>query len=309
MPLQTTESDLKLLINNFTYKQNGDKYEIEYGHLIIDYFPKSEIYWKTFVTPITKRIEPSIANNSDSIRRRSNISDDLFDLCITHYSVFLNLAYAGNSISNKHLSYFENFYTHLGSVCDLAEEFITQLYFITLKCEEKETEILQRLSKSKFVDLAKDWFDKYYSTTFEHYLRKGKTAPFKILGRSNILEEYFAKAIQWKEYCKVASEIRTFRNVIVHNSQIGSHISPNGSIFVPKKSKIGEYKKLHQVFSVNQDRFKRDFIDRDLQMKEDFILLKTMLNNLWEFPIKHFNRLLYEEKNKLLMTKYNMLLI
>jgi hypothetical protein len=308
MTLQTTIKDLQTLTNSFSYSKNGDLHEITSGHLVVNNFPNCETFWKNFVTPITNRVVPGIINPNDRIRARTNISKDLVDLSIIHYSMFLNLTYASYCLSNKHPSYFENFYTHLGSVCDLAEEFITHLYFVSLECEEKETEVLQKLSKTKFLNLARDWYDKYYSSSFEHYLSKGKTAPFKIISRSNILEEYFAKAKEWKEYSKLALQIRTYRNVVVHNSQIGSHITPNG-IYVPKKSKIGDYKKWHQVFSVSQEKFGKDFIERDQQMKEDLTLLKTVLNSLWTIPLEHFNRLIYSDINIKLLTKFDISLI
>lgn len=304
MILKTDINSLKSKTNEFSYKSNGDYYEIQSGHLVTDSFPNSEIFWKLFITPMTNRVEPNITNHNDKIRARLNITTDIVDISIIHYSVFLNLIYASTCLSTKHLSYFENFYAHLGSVCDLAEEFVTNLYFVTLECEEKETEVLQKLSKTKYLKLAGDWYDNHYSNAFTHYLRKGKTAPFKILGRTNILDEYFESEKAWKDYCKLALQIRTYRNVIVHNTKIGSHITTQG-IFVPKKDKIGNYKKWHQVFDVKDDKFKKDFIDRDSQMAQDLIDLKNALNNLWFKPIKHFDRLVYSDINPILLKKYN----
>lgn len=295
---------LKSLANDFSYKSNGDYHEIQSGHLVTDLFPNSEIFWKSFITPITNRIEPNVTNHNDKIRARLNISTDIIDLSIIHYSVFLNLVYANKCLSIKHLSYFENFYTHLGSACDLAEEFITSLYFVTLECEEKETEVLQRLSKTKYLKLAGDWYDNHYSSAYTHYLSKGKTAPFKILGRTNILDEYFGSEKAWKDYSKLALQLRTYRNVIVHNTQIGSHITPQG-VFVPKKGRIVNYKKWHQVFAVEQDKFQRDFVERDTQMTQDLNDLKTALNNLWFKPIQHFDRLMYSDINQKILKKYN----
>ena len=304
MTLQTTILDLRTLTDSFTYQTDGDLHEIQRGHLITDLFPNSENFWKLFVTPITNRVHANILNHHEKIRARTTISKDLVDLSIIHYSVFLNLIYASNSLAIRHLSYFENFYTHLGSVCDLAEEFITQLYFIVLACEKKETEVLQSLSKTKFLELAKDWYDKHYLNSYKHYLSKGKVAPFNIIGRSNILDEFFEGAIEWKNYSKLALQIRTYRNIIVHNTQIGSHITNQG-VFVPKKNKIGDYKKWHQVFAVRQDKFLRDFIERDSQMQQDLIDLKSALNNLWTKPIQQFDRLMYIDKNVGLLKKYD----
>lgn len=304
MTLKIDIQKLKSLTNSFTYKSNGDQHEMQRGHLVTDLFSNSEYFWKLFITPITNRVDLSIINPNEQIRARKNISLDIEDLSIIHYSVFLNLIYAQNCLATKHLSYFENFYTHLGSVCDLTEEFIERLYFITLECEEKETEVLQRLSITKFLELAKEWYNKYYSSSYTHYLSKGKTAPVKLIGRSNILCEYFAKSKEWKDYSNLALQIRTYRNVIVHNTQIGSRITSQG-IFVPRKEEIGNYKKWHQVFAVSQDKFLKDFIERDTQMQQDLADLKVALNNLWLKPIQHFDRLLYVDQNPRLLKKYD----
>ncbi|THU39755.1 hypothetical protein FAM09_14790 [Niastella caeni] len=304
MPLQTTLQALSDLTKTFTYKTIGDKYETAYGDIVIDNFKNSELFWQRFVTPITKRIDSAVINPNDKIRPRQNISLDLQELSSIHYSVFLNLVYAGQCLTNKHFSYFENFYAHLGSACDLAEEFLTQLYFISLECEEKQTTVLEKLSKGKFLDIAKDWYDKYYASTYQHYLSKGKTAPIKLISRANILDEYFSKSKEWKEYSTTALQIRTYRNVVVHNTQIAS-IWEGNQVFVPKKTKIQNYKKWYQVFSVKQDRFPHDFIDRDQQMHNDFVELKEKLNALWEKPLKHFETLVFVDKNKKLLNKYD----
>ena len=146
MPLQTTSSDLEILTKSFTYKTFGDGYEMQYGDLVIDNFSNSEAFWQKFITPLTNRIDAFISNSNDKIKQRQSASLDVRDLSAIHYSVFMNLTYAVECLTKKQISYFENFYAHLGSVCDLAEEFLTQLYFISLYCEGKETEILQRLS-------------------------------------------------------------------------------------------------------------------------------------------------------------------
>jgi len=308
MTLKIKTNTLNSIISDFTYQKDGDHYEKKYGDMISSTFPNSESFWKSFITPMTNRVDYDIIRVEEKIRARKAISTDLIDISIIHYSVFLNLVYAENCLITKHLSYFENFYTHLGSICDLAEELITQIYFITLECESKETEILQRLSKTKYIELAKEWYDNHYTSAYAHYLSKGKTAPFKIIGRTNILDEYFGSCQKWKNYSKLALQIRTYRNVIVHNTQIGSHITAEGNL-VPKKNKIADYKKWYKVFDVKTDKLSKDFIERNTQMQQDIDDLKTTLNELWIKPIEHFNKLLYIEQNPSLLKKYDIEII
>jgi len=304
MTHQTTSQELLNLSKTFSYQNIGDGYEILFGDTVIDKFKNSEIFWQQFITPITKRIDLTVLDPNEKIKPRQNIGIDLQELSSFHYSVFLNLVYAGQCLEKKHFSYFENFYAHLGSVCDLAEEFLTQLYFMSLECEGKETVVLQKLSKIKFLDIAKEWYDNYYASSYQHYLSKGKTAPIKLISRANILDEYFGKSKEWKDYIKTALQIRTYRNVVVHNTQIAS-LQVNNQTYVPKKSKISDYKKWHQVFAVKPQRFQHDFIERDQQMLQDLTDLKEKLEIIWNKPIDHFKKLLYIDKNKKLLAKYD----
>ena len=125
-----------------------------------------------------------------------------------------------------------------------------------------------------------------------------------MISRTNILDEYFKKSTEWKAYFETALQIRTYRNVVVHNTQIAS-LHYNEQLFVPKRKKISDYKKWHQVFSVAPDRFQHDFVERNFQMQNDFEELKERLNLLWVKPLVHFHRLLYKEGNKKLLTKYD----
>lgn len=304
MTHQTTSQDLLNITKTFTYKNIGDGNEIKFGDTVINKFKNVEFFWQQFITPITKRVDLTLLDLNEKIKLRPNISLDLQELSSFHYSVFLNLVYAGQCLEKKHLSYFEDFYAHLGSVCDLAEEFLTQLYFMSLECEEKETVVLQKLTKNKFLDIAKEWYDNYYASSYEHYLSKGKTAPIKLISRANILDEYFGKSKEWKEYSKAALQIRTYRNVVVHNTQIAS-LQVNKQTYVPKKTKISDYKKWHQVFGVKPQRFHHDFIEKEQQMLQDFTDLKEKLDIIWNKPIEHFKKLLYIDKNKKLLAKYD----
>lgn len=305
MPIKLEATELENLIHNFRYSNFGDNNERTFGSAITERFPNSEFYWQRFVTPMTNRIDSTVTH--DKIGARKTVSIDIQELSRLNYSVFMNLVYANQCLHDKQLSYFENFYAHLGTVCDLSEEFITQLYIITLECEGLKTEVLQELSKEGFLKIAEKWYDDYYASSFEHYLKKGKTAPFKIIGRSNLLDEYFSNAKEWKEYKKFAQQIRTYRNVIVHNAIVGGRIVGT-DIYVPRIKNILKYKQWHQIFSITRPEVEKDFIERNTQMRENFITMNEKLNLLWQKPIEHFNRLLYIDRKPLLMQKYDLVL-
>ena len=102
MTLHTDINTIRTLTNGFTYKTDGDLHELRSGDLVTDLFPNSELFWKFFVTPITNRVDSSITNDNIKIRTRTNISTDVVDLSIIHYSVFLNLVYANVCLTTKH---------------------------------------------------------------------------------------------------------------------------------------------------------------------------------------------------------------
>ncbi|MHC1611272.1 MAG: hypothetical protein ACXQTW_06725 [Candidatus Methanospirareceae archaeon] len=170
-----------------------------------------------------------------------------------------------------------------------------------------KSEILQELKKEDFLKIAEKWYDDNYSKVYGDYLKKGKTVPIKLPSRQNILDEYFKDLGDWKEYKRYTQKIKEYRNIIVHDVQIGKIITIGGITLVPKKEKIQDYKKWSDVFAVQQDiqKLKNDFINMKEQMILDIGRLEIILNNLWAEPINDMKKLFFEDKNKILLDKYN----
>jgi hypothetical protein len=307
MTLKFQTDNLLEKINRFSFKENGDYNESEFGHLVTDIFTNNELFWKHFVTPMTKRVDDNVTLAIEKTYPRNGIDNAIKDLVTKHYSTFLNLTFAADCLKFNRASAFENFYTNLGSVCDLAEEFITQIYFLKLECLDTKSEVVQYLSKKKFLDIASKWYDDYYHSTYTHYFKKGKHTAPKLISRTNILDEYFNGNKAWKTFKTFSSAVRQYRNVIVHNSQIGSIIYEQKR-FVPKKEKIGNYKKWHEVFATNSDRFKHDFLPIEELMDTDFVTMKKYLNDIWAVPYSDLFTLFYTDRNKVLLDKYAIVL-
>jgi hypothetical protein len=90
-------------------------------------FPNCERFWQQVFIPITKRIErPSDA--SDRIARRESIAEELWGISYLNFSLFLQLAAAYDHLGMPVGSSFGDFYTHLGSACDLAEDFLLAVH-------------------------------------------------------------------------------------------------------------------------------------------------------------------------------------
>lgn len=299
---------LKAIIAATTFASGGEASEMQYGYLWADSFPNAEKFWRNFIVPFTNRVQPSIADPNQLIHVRAGTAAQLHDIGSFHYSIFYNFLLAQQALTTKHSSFFESFYTHLGSLCDSVEELLTKIYFLCLECNGTKSEVLEKLSREDFLALAGTWYDEHYPNVYEHYLRVGKPPPMRLPMRSSVLEEYFGKSAPWKNYKRLSQKIREYRNVIVHNYQIAFILFGNGVSYVPKKEKIRDYKKWNQVFAGAGDlaTFERDFIRRELQMERDLDEITGSLNALWEKPLADMEQLLFTDHNEKLLEKYDL---
>ena len=302
---------LEEIINLSSYKTNGSGTEKNVGYLLADLFPNSEVFWKKFIIPFTNRIDDSITDEAKSIESRDGVSVELYDIGSFHYTVFHNFLYAYAALYHKQrqTSYFENFYTHLSTICDCAEEFLVLIHRLLLECNQSESNLLQELSEDDFLEICKKWYTKNYSTLYELYLSKGKYKPISIPTRLSLIKEYFENSDAWQNYYTFSKVLKQYRNIIVHHYTIAFFIGDDGIHYVPKKEKIAEYKRWKDLDKAKNDPMKlqSDFISRDFQMSQDLSTLQSLLQDLWNKPIADMTKL-FQEKNQVLFKKYNIVL-
>jgi hypothetical protein len=308
--MQIELEKLQELIGQISYKTTGAITEKEYEHYLSKEFPNSEFFWKSFIVPFTNRVYPTLSSNQLFTSPRERVSPDLHEIGSFHYSIFLNLIYAHKIMETRHFSFFENFYMHLGSVCDLVEEFLIKIYLLILECRKIESTILEKLTKEQFLELAGKWYEKNYSNLHEQYYKNGRPNPIRLPNRSYVLNEYFGEMDSWAAYKSFSGEVRQYRNVIVHHYKIAGLQDAEGYIYVPLKSKISLYKKWLDVEEALKDSNKhKDFISQNTLMAEDIKEIKIILQNLWEKPIKDMDELLFIKKNETLLAKYDLLFV
>ena len=306
MPLTLNSFELKTYTETFNYSNFGDGYEVSYGHIVNSIFPNSEVFWKYFVTPMTNRIDNSVKDPKELIRPRNTVSLEIQDICAYHYSIFLNIVYADDCIKEKQMAFFENFYAHLATICDLTEELLLQLHFLIEYCNDKSPKLFTKLTEDDFLSLAKTYYSTKYDKDYEFYFSKGNITPTRLISASNILDEYFGKMQEWRDYKKTSNELKAYRNVVIHNRQLGTLSNPtNKEVFVPKRKEIGNYKSWHQVFRVTQAKFESDFTERKSQMLNDLTELAHRLSNLWQKPITDLMKLIYDDKNMKILALYD----
>jgi hypothetical protein len=255
---------------------------------------------------------PTSANSSElgGLDRRVGLAEDLWTIGFRHYSLFTQLIYASWHLRLPAPSSFANFYTHLGSACDLAEDFLLTAYLLILDCEEKPSPILQAMSKQEFLERAGRWYDKHYPKMYNNYHSKGKQAPLHFPPRQDIIREYLGTSPGWTNYQACAKPLREYRNVVVHDHEIGIIDTPLGSL-VPKKEKIQQYRTFFAIDRAKTDieKLNSDFILQQEQMIRDFAELQTCLNDLWLKPIEDLSTLLLKQHNPKLLAKYNLTIV
>lgn len=312
--MNITHTILDNLLRQASFQFNGDSYEQRFGHFVVPRFPNCELFWKLFVVPLTERIAGYPNALTTNIRPRQGVEAELENIANTNYTAFLNLVYAHIHLQTDMLSSLENFYAHLGSACDLVDTFLERWFFLLMKCRGDESEILQQLTREDFLELAGNWYDKNYLTLYEYYLSKGKARPISIPSRKNIIKELFKKYLKndklRKQYIQFSQSIKEFRNVVVHDVQVGRLNDKNGNIYIPRPQVIKNYKTWRQVFSVanNENIIKNDFRPKKQQMENDIIELETILNEMWSLIIQEFNSELYSPDRRILRDMYGLIL-
>ncbi len=280
------------------FANDGDYYEKSYWPLLKDRFPNCEDYWRHFVVPITKRMEANVTDQRQRTLPREHVSEDILDLASLHYSMFMHLVCGYDHVMSPRLSSFEDFYYHLAAACDLAEDFLLGTCLLALECTGGRAGVSQLAKREDSQKLAED----------RNEAPSGKTglAPTALPGRQSVLDEYFGGADDWREYKLHSRKVREYRDAIVRNIQIGRVIVAGDMVLVPRKEHIQDYSKWPNVFAAAEDpdRLQRHFIDMKEQMILDTETLEVMLNKLWHRPISDMKRLFFDDKNAVILGKY-----
>lgn len=300
------------IIHGATFEHDGDWLEQKNGHFLKRYFLNCETFWKTVVVPSTRRVEASVSPN-ERIKPREIVAEDIKALGATHYSMCSHLVFA-----HLHLEHieddacpcsFEDFYSHLGSVCDLSETVLLNFYLLKLECGALKSRVFEELEEHEFLDIARDWYKQRYADAYEHYCSKGKFLSIALPSKGILLDEYFdgsAHHKTYKEFKQQVNLLRVYRNVIVHHARIAKVHDGSGTL-VPKKEEVYRYKKWSQVVAALKDKKRfEDFVPMKEQMKSDIEDLEKILNKLWEKPLGEIRQLLVMERNKILLDKYKL---
>jgi hypothetical protein len=307
-PHQFTLKGLKALAAEVSFATSGDSVEQENGKLLGQTFPKCEEFWRYLVVPLTNRIHGEV-NPETTIQLRPGIGEKIERIAIWHYTLFFNLVQAHRHNEDysdiKRSCSFEDFYMHMGTALDLSEELCIAVHFLQTRCIGRESTSFQRSSREQFLEMAATWFDKKYENHYDRYLSKGKSMPiYWPFPKGNIAKEYLADSALWKEYDSVAKEIRNYRNSVAHNTQIGRRFR-DSALMIPKPDKLKQYDRWSEIAG-SKAAEAHDFVAIKDQMQSHLVSAEEVLNKIWTKFINDLCPLLYESRNDLILSEYNL---
>lgn len=306
-PPGTSLGDLRRMVEELHLATDGDGNERNFWPAINEHFPNYETFWRYVVVPTTKRIEQPVGTDGRH-ERRAGIAEDLWLITYINYSVFLNLVGAFEHLAQPLMLSLGNFYTHLASACDLAEEFLLRVHLLICECRGEPVPELAPDSKDEFLKKLDAWYEREYARAYEIYHRKGRDMLVRVGPREKLLCRYFERQdAAWKEYKRFSQPIREYRNKVVHDIQLAT-IRVGRINLMPRIEKIRNYAQPKDLQSAltQPDVIKRDFVVREEQMFSDFRTFKERLNALWEKPTADLRELLYEAGNPALLAKNNL---
>ncbi|PKP17383.1 MAG: hypothetical protein CVU05_15615 [Bacteroidetes bacterium HGW-Bacteroidetes-21] len=308
MSVTMTSDELLNCVNCLNYKKNGIGIENDFCEKITDDFPNSELFWKLFVTPMSNRIGSNI--NNDEPGARTEVDSDIKELSHIHFSVFYNLVQALKCLDKKDFEYFEYFYIRMGMVSSLSIALLYRVFLLVKDCN-KGKEFVQDIKLKKNVQgELSDWYNKEKKKISKNTSHRSRTFHISIYKESvyNNIKDYINDSNLYSKMSEVFEGFAKFRNPIIHDAiTMGLYI--DGEVYLPLKEKRKLYKKHDDFLNVDMAQNGKDFIVQKKLMESDFILIKSTLNDLWKKPIDDLYRLLYVEKNPVLLKKFQLTLI
>lgn len=288
------------VIKKTYFANEGDYYEKSYWPLLKERFPNCEDYWRHFVVPITRRMVANVTDQRQRTLPREHVSEDVLELASLHYSMFMHLVCGYDHMMSPRLSSFEDFYVHLASACDLAEDFLSGLYLVILESVGGRANVSQLARRE----------DSQMPTEEQGDLPSDRPAPAPgaaaPCGRQALLDDYFGAADDWKQYKYHSRKVREYRDAVIRNVQIGRVVFAGEMALVPRKENIQDYRKWPGVYLAADDpgRLQNHFIVMKEQMIQDMETMEAALNKLWQRPTADVKRLFFEDKNAIILGKY-----
>jgi len=283
------EGEFRRFVISKSFKMDGDSEEKKHWQLLQSDLPNNQEFWKSFVVPLTNRIDESAKNSS--IRFREGVDPLLQYISGANYSIFVHFAFARVIMSNWNEMSLDAVYTKLASAFDVFEALAIKFHLLLCECRGSKSPLLSELSKDVFLKIASDYYDNKYHTLYDFYSKIGKKPPpIHLPSVTEIFDEFFHSVSARKDYRTVSGQIRAFRNAIVHDVRIGMLFHTDKSLLVPKTSEISKYRHWSNVETAGKDAaiIGKDFHEVREQCKKDIDRSVRVVNELYKFILEQF---------------------
>jgi hypothetical protein len=286
------------------FECDGDAAESQYWPVLRDRFPHIEAVWRYLVVPTTHRLDTD-RQDPAWIRHRESVDPELRELGAVNHSILVNLIDAmrhSNGYQTECLV--EDTYFHLGTTCDLVEDFLERFYLLTLRWSGAPPRTFTSLTKEEFLAISAQWYDESYPSLWDHYLSKGKKGPpISIPGGANLLKEAaLALNVEQsrREYAALSQQIRAYRNVTTHNPRIMRALGPDGRPWIPRLDRLAKYRNWHQFETAARttpEALQQDLQELGSQLGETLERLLPVLNSMWDAVARRYAELLFAQRN------------
>jgi len=256
-----------------TYKlRTGDhKIEREIASLIESEFPEFEDFWNKHLEPLKK--DGSWRNNTIEYLEYIGMAN----FAILKSINVINRNKTKIDVGDPDQS-FKTIYFHFGLIADCVENLsrniaLTQHHLKIIKIDKK------RRTKKELIANFKNWFSEEYSKNYKSFIQMGR--PIIHYPRPNIkyTSVVIAKNAR-KEYDKLISSLRKYRNFYTHNPGVDI-IKKGNELFVINRDHVKESRSWSELRNMLQ-RSPQVFINPIIQVNNDLKEVLSSLRVLWK---------------------------
>ncbi|MBU0495124.1 MAG: hypothetical protein KKA73_14835 [Chloroflexi bacterium] len=263
-------------------ENDGDLWEQKYWHLIRESFPNYEVFWKTFIVPLSNRIQ----YRKDQ-RIRCNLDPVLEQLAMTHYSVFRHFITTHRLLGQADFAQLDKLpqgdtvFFHLAATTEMIDRLLMIISRIKVKVRIQREPTFEEV-KPGFSQMEPD--QARLQKEFTRLLETGRNMAFPICNIRDVAKTNLGDlGPDWKkdlgQFHGLSDKIRTYRNYFTHNPILAMQLDDGKQPCIPKYSALKNYAQSWSsvFYGANED----DFVPLEGLLWEYFNDLLQAANRLW----------------------------
>ncbi len=277
-------------MSKWTLIEDGDHFEQVAWPLIQEDFPDYEVFWSKFVVPTTCR-ESVPKEHRLWLHFKRDVDPDVQRIAMAHYTIFRSLifirelVFVHNQPDPRRYAPFtaskrvDNFFIYLGIVFDNAENLVWYIHKLRHRFGLEKKPPYNRLTNAEVQQIFGEYLKdpETYDTDLNDFISTRRPVSIKLYTPSDSLV-ILRDPKNRSDYNKYSNLIKKYRNVVVHNPQIGAVVDKDWTTWIPKKEKIRSYLLWGDVF---YKRDASDFVRAQETMEHDIVETCNLLNRCW----------------------------